>query len=73
MAQVTSLFVVDHDKKVFNIHENILDDQYHLELIILAQKDKRDVRYFTTYEPAFEARSELEAQGYQYTEERICE
>lgn len=46
MTKPFNLFIVDHDKELFNVIENITNDEFHNELIVKAQVSGRDVRAF---------------------------
>lgn len=72
MGSLFNLIIVDHDKRVFNVIENINDDEYYNGLVVKAQQENRDIRCFTTTLPFERAIQEYNIEyGYEYKRERI--
>lgn len=67
-----NLFIVDHDRKLFNVIENLSNDDYHNKLIVKAQQTGRDVRAFSSTQNLKETIRNYEIQmGYKYTLENV--
>lgn len=67
-----NLFIVDHDRKLFNVIESLTNDSFHNKLIVKAQQLGRDVRAFSSHEVLDKSISDYETQmGYKYTKDNV--